>query len=140
MQTYVTILTAGTVTLPIGMEGHAVDRTEVALHAAELLFEYQVEESRVELADAGGRRRHVHGVLTAAQHHVVQNRGDGGRIDGTLRLVGLQRQQVFGVEEFRGVVLRSGDEHRPVLVELHVVDEEAVFFRGVYFFTRLKKS
>lgn len=66
----VAVLTSGRVGLAVRVESERVDGTKVALHPAKLLLEDEVEEAGVELADPRGCRRHVHGLLTTAQHHL----------------------------------------------------------------------
>ena len=89
-----------------GVEHDRVDGTEVTLHPSELLVEHHVEEPGVELADPGGGGGHVHGVLTSAQHDVVEQRADGGRVHGTLGLVAFQFLQIMGIPQQRGLVLQ----------------------------------
>ena len=64
----ITVLAAARVSVAVRVEDDRVDGAEVTLDAAELLLEDHVEEARVELPDSRGRRRHVHGLLTPAEH------------------------------------------------------------------------
>ena len=62
-------------TLPfaVGMECNVVDRTEVIANAAELLFEYEMEEARLELARLAVQSG-VDGLLTTTKQHVIADR------------------------------------------------------------------
>lgn len=53
MDTDVTVLSATAVTLAVRVESYRVDGTEMTLDTGKLLFEHQVEEARVELANPG---------------------------------------------------------------------------------------
>ena len=135
---HVTVLSAGAVPLTIRVERDAIYRPKVTFDAPELLLEHQVEETRVELPDPRRRRRDVHGILPAAQHHVFQYRADRRGIDWAFRLVRLQQHEIVGVEQLRCVVLGRRYEHGSVLVHLHVVDQVFVLLHGVQLFSRLR--
>ena len=70
-----------------------------------------MEESRVELSDLGGGGGDVHGLLTTAEHDMVELGRDGGAVDGSVGLVGLEALQRVGVVQLGAGVLRGGDEH-----------------------------
>lgn len=130
MDSHVAVLAAAGITPTVGVEADGVDRTKVPLHPRKLLLEHQVEETRVELPDTRGGCRHVHGLLPAPHDHVrmrVDQRGDGGGVDGSVGLVHFERFQVADVPEPGGGVLAGGDEHHAVVAELHVLDLLSVF-------------
>ncbi len=77
VQTDVTVFTATGVRLAVRMESQRIDGTEMALDATKFLFEYQMEETGIELADTSGRRCDVHGVLTTSEHHLNKKRENG---------------------------------------------------------------
>ena len=66
----VAVLASRRVRLAVRMESERIDGTKVALDPAKLFLKNQVEETGVELADPRRCRRHIHGVLTTAQHHL----------------------------------------------------------------------
>lgn len=70
MDTDVTVLSATAVTLAVRVESYRVDGTKMTLDTGKLLFEHQVEEARVELANPGRRRCHLHRLLTTAKYHL----------------------------------------------------------------------
>ena len=84
----------------------------MSLDPAELLLEDHGEEPGVELSDFRGSHGDVHGLLATAQHHVVVDGRDGGRVDGPLRFVGVDPLEALKVVQVRRVVLRRRDEHR----------------------------
>lgn len=88
-----------------------VDGSEMSLDPAELLLKDHGEEPCVELSDLGGGHGDVHGLLSSAQHHVLVDGRDGGRVDGTLRLVLVQPVQAVQVVQVGSVVLGRRDEH-----------------------------
>lgn len=51
MNSDITIFAAAAVAPAIGMKGDRINRPKVTLNSGKLLFEYQVEESRIEFAD-----------------------------------------------------------------------------------------
>ena len=87
-------------TLPfaVGMECNVVDRTEVIANAAELLFEYEMEEARLELARLAVQSG-VDGLLTTTKQHVIADGRDGRRVHRLLRLVHLKLIQALNVKE-----------------------------------------
>jgi hypothetical protein len=121
-----TVFTATRVALAVGMECQAVDGTEVTFESREFLLVDEMEEARIELAGACGGRGDVHGFLSTAQHDVVEDGADGGGVDGTFGLVGLEAVEGVDVEELGGAILGGGDKHRCVAVHLHVLDGAGV--------------
>lgn len=99
------VLAAAGEALAIGMECQTVDGSEVSFESRELLFVDEMEEAGVEFAGAGRGGRHVHRLLSAAEHDVLKDRTDGRRVHRLLRLVSLQAIERVGVEELRGGVL-----------------------------------
>ena len=92
-----------------------------------------MEESRVELSDLGGGGGDVHGLLTTAEHDMVELGRDGGAVDGSVGLVGLEALQRVGVVQLGAGVLRGGDEHGswettggPLNSILYLVDQLSV--------------
>lgn len=107
----VAIFPSASVTLAVRMEANTVDGAEVTFDVAELLLEHQVEEPGVELADLGAGHGDVHGLLAAAQHHVVVHGRDGGAVHRSLGLISVQAIQGLRVPQFGRRVLRRRDEH-----------------------------
>ena len=76
MNAHVAVLASAGVAPSVRPELDGVDGAKVALHPGKLLLKHHVEEAGVKLADPGGRGRHVHGLLTAAQHDMVRQRAE----------------------------------------------------------------
>lgn len=108
------------------MESQTVDRSEMSLQPSELLLVHQMEETRIELAGLRRSGGHLHGILSAAQHHMLQIRTDRRRIDWPLRFVGLQQNETLRVEQLGRRVLAGRHEHRAIARQLHVVDNAGV--------------
>ena len=126
MNPNVTILSSAGVLLATGVERQRIDGTEMSLDTSNLLFEYQMEEPRLELSAPRVRRCDLHGLLTSTEQDVVLDRGNSGTVHRSVGLVRLQELEGFGVEEFSGGIFGGGDEHCPVLGELEILDKVVV--------------
>lgn len=93
-----------------------------------------MEEARIEFARLRGRCRHLHGILTAAEHDMLVRRTDCRRIHRPFGFVRLQAAQRLGIEQLRGVILGGGHEHGAVLAHLHVIDDAGMVLDGVQLF------
>jgi len=96
-----TVLGAGGVAASIRVEGERLNGTEVALDAAKLLLEDEVEEAALELARLRVGGRYLHRLLTTADDDVVEDGRDGRRVHRAVGDKGLQVLEGVGVEELK---------------------------------------
>ena len=81
MHSHVPVLPATGVPSTQRIHRHRVQRAEMTLHAADLVFEYFVVEAGFEFALPGRGGGDVHGGLAAAQDHKGLFGGDGGGVE-----------------------------------------------------------
>mmetsp|Transcript_15738 Transcript_15738/g.47756 ORF Transcript_15738/g.47756 Transcript_15738/m.47756 type:complete len:223 (-) Transcript_15738:463-1131(-) len=101
-----------------------VHRTEVASYASQLLAKRMIEKDRLKLTLLRGRCRDGHSVLTSTSDHVgaVGQRREGSRIEGPLRIEGVQEPEGLDLKEADKVVGTGGAHQRLVPGELQVRD------------------
>lgn len=71
MNTYVSVFSARRIANAGRVDGDRVQGTEVAPDTADLVLEYLVVESSLELSLSGGGGSHVHGSLATTEHDEV---------------------------------------------------------------------
>ncbi len=96
-----TVLGAGRIAASIRVEGERLNGTEVALDAAKLLLEDEVEEAALELARLRVGGGYLHRLLTTADDDVVEDGRDGRRVHRAVGDEGLQVLEGVGVEELK---------------------------------------
>lgn len=99
MHSHIPVLPATRIPSPQRIHRHRVQRAEMPLHAADLVFEYLVVEAGFEFALPGRCGGDVHGGLAAAEDDEGFLGGDGGGVEGGVGGVGFQEGEVAGGDE-----------------------------------------
>lgn len=95
VHTHVTVLTTRAVAGALGVDSHVVERTEMATHTTNLLFENLVVETGLKLALASRRGCNIHGSLTTTEDHVVLDRRDGRAVERCVGNIGVQNLEII---------------------------------------------
>jgi hypothetical protein len=103
VDTDITVLSSGCVTLAGGVYGDVVERSEVTSHSANLLFEDLVVESGFEFTLAGRCGGDIHGGLTTTEDDEILLCRHRSRVKWGIGNVGLEYLEITGVDNLSAV-------------------------------------
>ena len=78
---------------------HSVQRSEVATNTSDLVLKNLMEEPRLELSLSGGCGGDITGLLSSPEDDKVLSRGEGGRVERGIGLVGLESSKGVGFDQ-----------------------------------------
>ena len=139
VHSHVTVLSAAAVSSTLGVNGHVVQRTEMAPDTANLLLENLVVEPRLEFTLSCACGGNIHGRLSTAEDNVVLDGCDRGTVEGGIGRICLKnleaicgddlggalaqgRRTVWGTPHLGRLVFGCGDEVGAVCRPLEIGD------------------